>query len=141
MDRLVRSVRRARVVALACIALGLALGSGTRALSAETTIATQQHSFRIVTLARGLEHPWGLAFLPDGRLLVTERPGRLRIIGANGTLEPQPVSGLPKISEYGQGGLLDVSLHPRYAENQLVYLSYAGRNRGLTLIDAIKSRF
>lgn len=130
MDRLVRSVRRVGAVALACIALGLALGSGARALSAETAITTQQHSFRIVTLVRGLEHPWGLAFLPDGRLLVTERPGRLRIVGADGTLEPQPVSGLSKISEYGQGGLLDVSLHPRYAENQLVYLSYAGQGPG-----------
>jgi glucose/arabinose dehydrogenase len=79
---------------------------------------------RQVTLARGLEHPWGLAFLPDGALLVTERPGRLRIV-RNGAVDPQPVDGVPPVLAEGQGGLLDVALHPRFAENRLVYLSYA----------------
>ena len=129
MNRAMHCVRRFRVMALACALPALAIWPGERALAAET-ISTQQHSFRIVTLTRGLEHPWGLAFLPDGRFLVTERPGRLRVIAADGKLEPRPVSGLPDIREYGQGGLLDVALHPRYAENQLVYLSYAGRGPG-----------
>ncbi len=93
-------------------------------------ISSQEHSFRVIKLADGLEHPWGLAFLPDGRMLVTERPGRLRIVGADGKLEKRPVSGLPEIAEYGQGGLLDVALHPRYTQNRLVYLSFAGRGQG-----------
>lgn len=93
-------------------------------------ISTQEHSFRIVELVRGLEHPWSLAFLPDGRLLVTERPGRLRLVDRNGKLESRPVPGLPKIAEHGQGGLLDVVLHPKYSENSLVYFSFAGRGKG-----------
>ena len=72
----------------------------------------------------GLEHPWGLAFLPDGRMLVTERPGRLRIV-ADGWLVPEPVAGVPEVWDDGQGGLLDVALHPGFAENGLIYLSYA----------------
>ncbi|MBI2297182.1 MAG: PQQ-dependent sugar dehydrogenase, partial [Betaproteobacteria bacterium] len=74
-------------------------------------------------------HPWGLAFLPDGRMLVTERPGRLRIV-KDGRLDPQPVAGLPQATAYGQGGLMDVALHPRFSENGLVYLSYAARGEG-----------
>jgi glucose/arabinose dehydrogenase len=93
-------------------------------------ISSQQHSFRVVKLADGLEHPWGLAFLPDGRMLVTERAGRLRVVGADGKLLQRPVGGLPEIAEYGQGGLLDIALHPRYEQNRLVYLSFAGRGPG-----------
>ena len=65
-------------------------------------------------------------------MLVTERAGRLRVVGADGKLAPQPVAGLPKIEEYGQGGLLDVALHPRFAENGLVYLSFAERGEAAT---------
>lgn len=79
---------------------------------------------RVVTVAKGLEHPWGLAFLPDGRMLVTERPGRLRIAAADGALS-EPVAGVPEVYETGQGGLLDVALDPSFAQNRLVYLSYA----------------
>ena len=111
---------------LACVLVGTAVLPGAQTYPAETR-STQEHSFRVVTLTRGLEHPWGLAFLPDGRFLVTERPGRLRIVGADGRLEQRSVSGLPQITEYGQGGLLDVALHPRYSENRLVYFSFAGR--------------
>jgi len=82
------------------------------------------HDFRIVTIAEGLEHPWGMAFLPGGDILVTERPGRLRII-RNGQLVGQPIQGVPPVAARGQGGLLDVVLHPRFSENRLVYLSYA----------------
>ncbi len=80
--------------------------------------------FRVVTVAGGLEHPWGLAFLPDGRMLVTERPGRLRIVTIDGSVSP-PVAGVPAVYETGQGGLLDVALDPGFADNRLVYLSYA----------------
>jgi glucose/arabinose dehydrogenase len=76
------------------------------------------------TYARGLVHPWALAFLPDGRLLVTERPGRLRIVARDGQLS-EPVGGVPAVHAHGQGGLLDVAVDPRFAENQLVYLSFA----------------
>ena len=88
-------------------------------------IVTEKHRIRAVTIATGLEHPWGLAFLPDGRMLVTERPGRLRVV-REGQLEPLPVQGLPDITARGQGGLLDVALHPNFAGNGLVYFSYAG---------------
>ena len=94
------------------------------------TIKTQEYAVRVVKLVEGLEHPWGLAFLPDGGMLVTERPGRLRIVGKDGRLDPQPVAALPAISAHGQGGLLDVALHPRFSQNGLIYLSYAARGTG-----------
>ena len=75
-------------------------------------------------VATGLEHPWGLAFLPDGRMLVTERPGRLRIVDKDGRISP-PLTGVPAVYARGQGGLLDVALSPRFASDQLVYLSFA----------------
>jgi len=90
---------------------------------------TEKADFEIHVLTRGLEHPWGMAFLPDGRMLITERPGRLRILDATG-LVAEPVGGLPEIAVHGQGGLLDVALHPDFESNQLVYLSYAGRVPG-----------
>jgi aldose sugar dehydrogenase len=78
----------------------------------------------LATMARGLEHPWALAFLPEGRLLVTERPGRMRVVGADGTLSP-PLDGVPKVAASGQGGLLDVVLDRRFAENRTIYFCYA----------------
>ena len=90
------------------------------------SVQSQEHAFRVVKIADGLEHPWSLAFLPDGRMLVTERPGRLRVI-AKGRLESQPIGGLPQVTPYGQGGLMDVVLHPEFQKNQLVYLAYSGR--------------
>jgi glucose/arabinose dehydrogenase len=79
---------------------------------------------RVQEIATGLEHPWGQAILPDGRLLVTERPGRLRILDAAGLLS-EPLTGVPKVFTQGQGGLLDVAIDPRFEENQLVYISFA----------------
>ena len=79
---------------------------------------------RADTVARGLQHAWAIEFLPDGRMLVTERPGRLRIVGANGELSA-PLAGVPEVVAEGQGGLLDVALDPDFARNQLIYLSYA----------------
>jgi glucose/arabinose dehydrogenase len=96
---------------------------------ASDAVRSQLHSFRVVTLVQGLEHPWSLAFLPGGRWLVTERAGRLRIV-ENGKLLPEPVAGLPPIRQHGQGGLLDIALHPDYAENGWIYLSYAGEGKG-----------
>ncbi len=82
-----------------------------------------------VVVAKGLDHPWGLAFLPDGRLLVTERPGRMRIVERNGKLN-EPLAGLPSVVAAGQGGLLDVVLHPQFAQNQLVYWSFSEAGEG-----------
>jgi glucose/arabinose dehydrogenase len=87
-------------------------------------ITSEKQTFRMEVIARNLETPWGLAFLPDGRLLITERPGRLRIVQA-GKLLPDPVKGTPKVWEKQDGGLLDVEVHPGYARNGWIYLSYS----------------
>lgn len=81
-------------------------------------------AFKTTTVASGLDHPWALAFLPDGAMLVTERPGRLRIVGSDGKLSPA-VEGIPKVDARDQGGLLDVAIDPQFASNQLVYVSYS----------------
>ncbi len=83
----------------------------------------------ITVYAKGLESPWGLAFLPDGRALVTERPGRLRLVSPAGALSP-PIAGVPPVVAKGQGGLLDVALDPAFITNQLVYLSYSEAGPG-----------
>ena len=90
---------------------------------------TGEFGGRVVTIADGLEHPWGIAFLPDGRILVTERSGRLRIV-EKGRLNPRPIPGLPNIVSVGQGGLLDIVLHPNYRENGWIYFSYAAPGSG-----------
>ena len=86
---------------------------------------------RVHTVARGLEHPWGLAFLPDGQMVVTERPGRLRLVRPDGRVS-EPLAGVPPVAARGQGGLLDVALDPRFAETRLLYLSYAEPGDGGT---------
>ena len=111
----------------AVLAMALACLVGIGPLAAAERLGTYESAeerFHLVKVVDGLEHPWGLAFLPDGRMLVTERPGRLRIV-ADGWLVPEPVAGVPAVWADGQGGLLDVALHPDFAENGLVYLSYA----------------
>ncbi|MBS0221492.1 MAG: PQQ-dependent sugar dehydrogenase [Proteobacteria bacterium] len=102
---------------------------------AQDVIRSAKVSYRLVTLSRKLEQPWAIAFLPDGRLLITERPGRLRIF-ANGRLERAAVGGVPKVFAQVQGGLLDVCLHPRFAENRVLYLSYsaAGPDGAATVV-------
>ncbi len=87
--------------------------------------------YQVTPIAQGLENPWGLAFLPDGRLLITERAGRLRILGADGVLSPA-VEGLPAVDAKGQGGLLGLAVDPAFAANRLVYWSYAEREGDLT---------
>jgi len=83
----------------------------------------EQHKIRVSVVTKGLSHPWALAFLPDGEMLVTERPGRLRII-RDGVLDPQPIVGVPQVRTDGNGGLMDIAVHPRFADNQFVYLTY-----------------
>ena len=101
-----------------------------------------------VTPTKGLSHPWSLTFLPDGDILVTERPGRLRIV-RDGILDPRPISGVPEVYATGLGGLMDIALHPQFSENGLVYMSYIkpigeddhtpalfrGRLEGMALVD------
>jgi glucose/arabinose dehydrogenase len=112
--------------------------------SAQVTDARRSalHDYRVVTVADGLENPWSIAFLPGGDMLVTERPGRLRIV-RNGTLLPAPVEGVPRVRAGGQGGLLDVVPHPAFATNRLVYISYSKPNendsQGTTAV--IRARF
>ena len=86
-------------------------------------------AFDVVTVAEGLVNPWSLAFVPGGKMLVTERPGRLRVLGADGKLSA-PVTGLPAVDARGQGGLLDVVLDPGFAKNSLIYWSYAEPKEG-----------
>jgi aldose sugar dehydrogenase len=92
--------------------------------AAAQELKTDRVTVRVATVATGLEHPWGMAFLPDQRLLVTERPGRMRIVEADGRLSA-PLAGVPPVYARGQGGLLDVALAPRFADNRLVYFSYS----------------
>jgi aldose sugar dehydrogenase len=94
------------------------------ALPAQETRYSAFHDYRVVTVADGLVRPWSLAFLPDGDLLITEKPGRLRIV-RDGQLLEEPVAGLPPVYTEGQAGLLDVAPHPDFARNRLLYLSYS----------------
>jgi len=87
--------------------------------------AQPKQPFKVETLVTGLDTPWSLAMLPDGRMLITERSGSLRIVEKDNKLNPQAVDGLPEIVEDGQGGLLDVILHPNYIENGWIYISYS----------------
>jgi len=105
---------------------------GLPVVAASQTFSSEDAQFRLETVAEGLEHPWSLAFLPSGSMLVTERAGRLRVI-RNGELLPQAVRGLPTPAVSGQGGLLDIVLHPDFKENRTLFLSYAHRSsRGMT---------
>jgi len=115
----------------ATVALALAFATiGCSAARESAAVATTQDGkIRLVTVAEGLEHPWGMAFLPDGRALVTERPGRLRIVSMDGRMSA-PLEGVPAVAVVGQGGLLDVALDPDFATNRLVYLSYAEPREG-----------
>jgi glucose/arabinose dehydrogenase len=112
--------------------LAAALGIATGLCQAQSSpIATELLRLEMTTVASGLEHPWSLAFLPDGRILVTERPGRLRLVTGDGKVS-EPIAGVPAVYAVGQGGLLDVVLDPDFAENSTIYLSYAEPGDGDT---------
>ena len=111
-----------RWIAGSLVPLALAMGSAS-GLAAES-YQSQAGSVSVVTVAEGLEQPWGLAFLPDGRMLVTEKEGRLRVVTRDGDLS-EPLGGVPEVYDGGQGGLLDVALDPDFAANQMVYLSFS----------------
>ena len=111
--------------AIACLALLLS------APAAAGAIETERTKIAVETVASGLDHPWGLAFLPDGRFLVTERPGFLRIVAPDGKIG-NAIYGVPAVDVRGQGGLLDVALDPAFEENRLIYLTYAEKGEGNT---------
>jgi glucose/arabinose dehydrogenase len=104
--------------------------------AADTVVTSEAHSFKLETVVEGVTAPWGIAFLPDGRMLVTEKAGALRIV-EQGKLLAQPVRGLPAVWSKGQGGLLDVGVHPDYARNGWIYLSYSDPLNDETAMTAI----
>jgi glucose/arabinose dehydrogenase len=114
----------------ALIALLLATGAPFSIAAERRTVQSEKHAFNLVTLVEGLENPWSIAWLPDGRMLVNERAGRLRIVSSDFKLDPKAVEGLPKIVAAGQGGLFDVVLHPGYKDNGWIYISYSGPGAG-----------
>jgi glucose/arabinose dehydrogenase len=87
----------------------------------------EQHKIHVVVVAKDLSHPWGMVFLPDGAMLISERAGRLRIL-RNGVLDPKPVPGAPEVRAQGLAGLMDIALHPRFAENKWLYFTYHKAN-------------
>ncbi len=109
-------------------------------VSSQEVVRSERASFRVAEFATGLERPWGAAFLPDGRLLVTERPGRLRILGRDGAVSA-PVPGVPEVVAQGQGGLLDVALAPDFATTRQVYFCLAGAAEGGALTRLASASF
>lgn len=116
-------MRRSLLAAVGSIAL---LAASVSAVSAQT-IKSELHTFKVVTVADGFKDPWSIAFLPNGDMLVTEKPGNLRVV-RGGKLDAAPVTGTPKVRYAGQGGLLEVLPHYDFAKNQLIYLSYSKPN-------------
>src|SRR5688572_12020918 len=106
------------------VVAGVLVLLGTATLSGNTMFTSAVHDYRVVTVVDGLVQPWSIAFLPGGDILVTERPGRLRII-RQGKLLPQPVEGVPQPLADGQAGLLEVMPHPNFTSNRLLYISYS----------------
>ena len=105
--------------------------AGLLALAAAPSVAQQSPSPKAQTVASGLQNPWAVAFLPDGRFLVTERPGRLRVVNADGQVQPA-VQGLPEVAAGGQGGLLDVITDSAFASNRTIYFCFSEPGKGTT---------
>lgn len=114
---------------IATVTLTIAAWPASRDAAAQQRYPSSAGDLVVETVAGGLEHPWGLAFLPDGRMLVTERPGRLRLVGTDGKLSA-PITGVPNVAGRGQGGLLDVVPDPGFAQNRTIYLSFAEPRSG-----------
>lgn len=138
-DRVSGSPRPMALVAAALLSVGLL------AMPALSIAASPSVPYRIETVAEGLVHPWALASLPDGRLLVTERPGRLRVLapvaGGGHALRAEPVAGLPPIFVRGQSGLFDVLVDPGFADNGFIYLSFAHGTPAANHLRVVRARF
>jgi glucose/arabinose dehydrogenase len=129
---------------LAALALALSMGGATMACAqrpggGEAVVRSEAASFRATSFAAGLEHPWGAAFLPDGRMLVTERPGRIRLVTRDGSVSP-PLAGVPAVAAGGQGGLLDIQLAPDFASSRELYFCQAAAVRGGNLTRLVRAR-
>ena len=122
------------------IAAGLILAAGAAVRGQSDVSRSALYDFRAVPVVEGLEIPWSMAWLPNGDMLVTERPGRLRIV-RNGALLPDPVPGVPEVYAEGQGGLFDVLPHPDFATNRLLYLAYATANAEGSTTRVVRTRF
>lgn len=131
-----KPVSRIALAAALSLALNACAQPAQSTISAPRAETTTAGDMRIETIASGLEHPWAVALLPEGGYLVTERPGRLRRIAADGTLSA-PIAGVPEVYAHGQGGLLDVVLDPDYAANRRIWLSYAEPGEGDTAGTAV----
>lgn len=121
--------RLSRIMAGIIAIIVLTIGAFTSTGLLAETVSSQLHKFRVVPLAKGLEHPWSIAFLPNKSILISERAGRLRLY-QNGRLDLKPITNVPEVVDSGQGGLFDVTLHPEFEKNQLLYLAYAARGQG-----------
>lgn len=124
---------------IATVTLTIAAWPASRDAAAQQRYPSSAGDLVVETVAGGLEHPWGLAFLPDGRMLVTERPGRLRLVGRDGKLSA-PITGVPNVAGRGQGGLLDVVPDPGFAQNRTIYLSFAEPRSGGTGTSVARAR-
>jgi glucose/arabinose dehydrogenase len=106
------------------LAAGLLLSVATPVFGQAPVLRSQNHDYRVVTVAEGLMNPWSVAFLPEGDILITEKSGTLRLV-RNGILRMAPIEGVPAVLDAGQGGLMDVVPHPDFESNQLIYLTYS----------------
>ncbi|TVR10101.1 MAG: PQQ-dependent sugar dehydrogenase [Salinarimonadaceae bacterium] len=136
MPRAVERISAARTFGVG-LATAILLAAGAPALA--DVFESQHGPVRVETVASGLVHPWGLAFLPDRAMLVTERPGRVRIATPDGALS-QPLSGTPDVAASGQGGMLDVALDPDFETNNLVYLAFAEARDGGAALSVARAR-
>src|SRR5688572_11182119 len=118
-----RRLKMTRTLLIVAVA-GLALLAAYSVTGESTDLRSAHHDYRVVEVAGGLVNPWSVAFLPGGDILISERPGRLRIV-REGKLLAQPIEGVPQVFAQGQGGLLDVAVHPDFASNRLIYLSFS----------------
>lgn len=115
---------------LGCVAACALMSGAALADGHGDEVVTSEHSYLLQTVAEGLEHPWGLDFLPDGRMVVTERPGRMRIVEADGTVGPA-LTGMPAITSEFRDGLLDVSASPSFADDNTVFFAYSDLADGM----------
>lgn len=127
-------------IAMALVFGGLLLATPTAGTAQDDVYGSAYHQYRVVTVAEGLVNPWSMAWLPNGDMLVTERPGRLRIV-RHGMLLPEPVEGVPEVFARGQGGLLEVLPHPDFASNRLLYLTFSKPTAGQATTALIRGRF
>lgn len=127
-------------IPMAATLCGLLLAVPSTASAQDEVYGSANHQYRVVTVAEGLVNPWSMAWLPNGDMLVTERPGRLRIV-RHGMLLPDPVEGVPEVFARGQGGLLEVMPHPDFASNRLLYLTFSKPTAGQATTALVRGRF